>query len=127
MEKLLNPTAARNVFGHSQTARNFMKMGGVNYISTGSVKDTDANAFAIAGLEEAKGSKHWAAELAHCANGAEIMRNANKELLGGEKISSAEMAVVNPEQALAIVEKAEQQIENNQLAAQIQKRNSLAR
>lgn len=45
-----------------------------------------------------------------------MMKNANKELLEGKRISGAEMPAVDPDQAARMVEKAERQIANNKMA-----------
>ena len=44
------------------------------------------------------------------------MKNANKELLEGRRISGAEMPAVDPNLAARMVEKAERQIANNKMA-----------
>lgn len=56
-----------------------------------------------------------------------MMKNANKELLEGKRISGAEMSTVSADQAAEMVKKAERQIENNNRAIQMSKESYLAR
>lgn len=127
MEKLLNPNAARNIFNHGKEAHGFFKKGGANYISAASVEAANAQRSAIANLLASKGSKCWSEMLTYCPEGEKMMKNANKELLEGKHISGAEMSVVSADQAAKMVEKAEQQIENNNRAMQMSKESYLAR
>ncbi len=116
MEKLLNPNAARNIFNHGKEAHGFFKNGGANYISAASMEAADAQRSAIANLLAGKGSKCWSETLTYCPEGKKMMKNADRELLEGKRISGAEMPAVDPDQAARMVEKAERQIANNKMA-----------
>lgn len=113
---LLNPKAAYNVFNHGKEAHDFFKNGGANYISTASMEEANAQRSVIANLLVSKGSKCWSEVLTYCPEGEKMMKNANKELLEGKRISGAEMPAVDPDQAARMVEKAERQIANNKMA-----------
>ena len=107
--KLLNQEAARNIFTKGQ-AYDFFKKDGVHYTCTALMKEVNAQRSAIANLLVSKGSKCWSEVLTYCPEGEKMMKNANKELLEGKRIS------VDPDQAARMVEKAERQIANNKMA-----------
>ena len=113
--KLLNQEAARNIFTKGQ-AYDFFKKDGVHYTCTALMKEVNAQRSAIANLLVSKGSKCWSEVLTYCPEGEKMMKNANKELLEGKRISGAEMPAVDPDQAARMVEKAERQIANNKMA-----------
>ena len=116
MDKLLTPEAARNVFSplHKEE-HGLQKKGGMSYISSASMEEADAQRSAVASLLAAKGNKCWSEMLTYCPEGELMMKNANKELLSGNRIAGAEMIAVSPELAGKMVEKAEQQIANNKM------------
>lgn len=118
MEKLLNPNAARNIFNHGKEAHGFFKNGGANYISAASMNFADPNAQALTNVAASKGATLFmaGAEYGNAPKAEEMMKNADRELLKGERISGAEMSAVDPDQAVRMVEKAEQQITNNKMA-----------
>lgn len=113
--KLLNQETAPKVFGQGQ-AYYFLKEGGVHYTSVGSMEKANAQRSAIANLLVSKGSKCWSEVLTYCPEGEKMMKNANKELLEGKRISGAEMPAVDQNLAARMVEKAERQIANNKMA-----------
>ncbi len=113
--KLLNQETAPKVFRQGQ-AYYFLKEGGVRYTSVGSMEKANAQRSAIANLLVSKGSKCWSEVLTYCPEGEKMMKNANKELLEGKRISGAEMPAVDQNLAARMVEKAERQIANNKMA-----------
>ncbi len=129
MEKLLKPTAARNVFSHGQAAHGFFKNGGANYISAGSMDLADPNAKAPTNGAVANGATLLTAgaEYNNAPNAAQMMKNADRELLEGKHLSGAEMLKVSTDQAAKMVEKAEQQIENNNQILHMNKNSYYAR
>lgn len=126
-EKLLTPDIARNVFNNGKEAPDFLRKRGTHIISTASVEAANAQRSAIANLLASKGSKCWSEALTYCPEGEKMMKNANKELLEGKRISGAEMSTVSADQAAEMVKKAERQIENNNRAIQMGKESYLAR
>ena len=87
----------------------------------------DAQRSAIANLLAGKGSKCWSETLTYCPEGEKMMKNADRELLEGKRISGAEMSAVSADQAARMVENAERQIENNNRAMQMSKESYFAR
>lgn len=130
MEKLLTPTAARNVFSHGNEAHAFFKNGGANYIGTGSMNFANPNAQALTNGAAANGATLLMAGMGYdnAPKAAEMMKNADRELLEGKHIAGAEMVAVSAEQAAKMVEKAEQQTESNNLAIEMAiKKNGITR
>ena len=80
------------------------------------MEKANAQRSAIANLLVSKGSKCWSEVLTYCPEGEKMMKNANKELLEGKRISGAEMPAVDQNLAARMVEKAERQIANNKMA-----------
>lgn len=118
MTKLLNPNAARNIFNHGKEAHGFFKNRGANYISAGSMEFAAPNAQALTNGAVRNGATLLMAgtEYDNAPKAQEMMKNADRELLKGKRISGAEMPAVDPDQAARMVEKAERQIANNKMA-----------
>lgn len=114
MEKLLTPDAARKVFGNGE-AREFMKKGGVNYISTGENIGFDSNLPAIAVLPIHHGAFHTSGEMTMDPLAHEKMHMVNKELLQGNRISSGEMPSIESSTAARMLENAEKEIYMKQI------------
>ncbi len=127
MEKLLTPEAARNVFKNGMS-HDFFKKGGANYVSIGSMDFADSHAQALTNGAAANGATLLAAgrECDRIANGEEMMKEANRELLAGNRIAGAEMTRVSPELAERMLENAERQIDNNKMAEKMAINNQAA-
>ena len=113
MEKLMNPKAAENVFSNSKIAHGFLKNGGAKYISAASREAVNPDHVFYVSKGITMGMPHNYGENKPTDKGVQMMESANKELMEGQLISSAEMHEVNAEVALRIVEKAEKQTANN--------------
>lgn len=128
MEKLLNPNAARNVFNNGEEAHDFFKNGGANYISAGSMDFTNPNAQALTNGAVSNGATLLMAGVKYdyAQEAEKMIKSSNKELMTGKVLSHGEMIDYSA-WGEKMVEKAEQQIENNNRAMQIHKESHFTR
>lgn len=119
MEKLMNPKAAENVFNNSKIAHGFLKNGGAKYISAADMSaiNPEYGFYLSKGILMKMPHNSGEMEIAH--NADQMMKNADKELLSGKLLSAAELAEIDANIALGMVEKAEKQSANNNTNANI--------
>ena len=115
MEKLMNPKAAENVFSNSAIAHGFLKNGGAKYISAADMTANNPQRGFYLSKGISKGMPHCSGEMTVAGNAEQMMKNADKELLSGKLLSAAELAEIDADIALGMVEKAEKQTANNNI------------
>lgn len=115
MEKLMNPKAAANIFNKSVEAHDFLKIGGAKYISAADMTANNPQYGFHLSKGISKGMSHSSGEMTVAGNAEQMMKNADKELLSGKLLSAAELAEIDADIALGMVEKAEKQTANNNI------------
>lgn len=127
-KKLLTPEAARNVFYNGEEAHDFLTKGSTRIISTGSMDFANPNAQALTNGAVSNGATLLMAGVKYdyAQEAEKMIKSSNKELMTGKVLSHGEMIDYSA-WGEKMVEKAEQQIENNNRAMQIHKESHFTR
>lgn len=120
----MDRNTANNVFKNSGIAHDFLKNGGAKYISAAGTTRVNPELSFYAAKAQTQGLPCHSGKAEFSKNGSQIMKNANKELMSGNRLSEAELSNIDADIAQKMVENAEKQIANNKVTEMLAQKKS---